>query len=235
MKEGKDMPRDMPRSPTAVGAVFAAALVLGLAAVLAVAALPFLHLPFGPGREVVTAAAAPVAAAGAGLGLIALLLGGILLVLVGSAVLLLLLLICCMCKGCGGGLNIPLPGLPDLRKLAGILHGIAGALRASASAIDTANSTIDPAREKLSTITNFTVSKPTLESKGTVNIGIWSGEVWVITGWEDWSPFDNDATQKIRAFADDVTGKTAMDNASSQLRGQAALLDQQANTLEGQT
>lgn len=159
--------------------------------------------------------------------LIPFLLGAILLVLVGVFVLLMVVGFCmCGCKGVG----IPLPGLPDVKKLATILRGIATALKDGAAKIDTANTIVNDARGKLPTVTSFKVTKPKLKKIPLPG----GGEGWVPDGTEEVSPFDDDVIQKLTTFANDATGKSALDAASGMLRDKAAILEEQANTLDSQ-
>ena len=166
-----------------------------------------------------------------GAGLIPLLLGAITLLLVGVFVLLLLLVMCSCCRKA----SLPFPVPPDLSKLAGILRDVSAKMKTTAGAIDTANAIVDPAREKLTSVTSFKISKPKFKSIGHIEVLGFSGEAWVPDGNEEWSPFDDEAARKLKAFADDATGKTALAGASTTLRDQAVILEQQASALEGQS
>jgi hypothetical protein len=152
---------------------------------------------------------------------------------------LLLVLVLCMCLGkSGGGISIPIPDIPTppgLSKIASILRVIAASLRDIAAGIDTANGVVNQAREKLESVTDFKVKKPILESKGSIRIGPWDGEVYAIVGFEDVSPFDDETKEKLNTFANDVTGKAVLDGASSKLYEKADTLDQQANNLDSQS
>lgn len=221
----------MKRSSCGVGFAFAAS-VLGLALLLAAAMLILLRYfsrwatpRDGPTLPAVSPFADEI-------GLTPLLLGTILLVLVAVFVLLLLLALC-VCK-CGVR-GVPLPRLPALPDIAKILRDIALALRGGATNIDTANGIVNQARAKLTTdAINFKVWVPKFESKGTVTIGLWTGEVFVPAGGDWESPFDDEARNALKTFVNDVTGKTALDGASALLREKADLLETQANALESQ-
>lgn len=168
-----------------------------------------------------------------GVTVVPLLIGIVVLVLVGIFFLLLVLVMCtCCCKG--GGPGLPLPPLPDLSKLAAILRGIATALRDGATKIDTANTIVDNARGKLQTVTSFKVRVPKFRESG-INVNypsVYEGPLMVPDGWWEKSPFDDDTTTKLTAFANDVSGKSALDAASGMLRDKADALEGQANALD---
>lgn len=221
----------MKRSPCGVGCAFAAS-VLGLALLLAAAMLLLLRYSSRwatPHDGPAPPAFQPFAD---GIGLTPLLLGAILLVLFGVFALLLPLAFC-VCK-CGAK-GLPLPGFPDLHGIAKILRDIAFALRDGADKIDTANGIVDQARGKLTVESiDFKVWVPRFESKGTITIGPWTGEVFVPAGGDWRSPFNDEAKNALKTFVNDATGKAALDGSSALLREKATLLETQANALENQ-
>jgi hypothetical protein len=210
----------------------AAAVVLGFVVLFAAVVLLLQSIGHWP-RPDIRSTTPALPSFGDGSMLSPLLLGAILLVLVGIFVLL-MVLVFCVC-GCKGGSGIPLPGLPDLGKLATILRGIATALRDGATKIDTANTIVDDARGKLQTVTSFKVRVPKFKSVPNTHVEvplIYSGPVIVPDGDEEKSLFDDDTTTKLTAFANDVSGKSALDAASGMLRDKADALEGQANALD---
>lgn len=217
------------RHPARAGLFFAAALVLIVATVLAAAILfrPSFRVWPAPDAGVAPMTFAPFS----GAGLISLLLVGALMLLFGMFALLLVLVLCsCGCKGHGGP-SLPLPPLPDGRRLADVLRAVAAALRAMATQLEHTNGTIDQVREKLSEINELTVPVPKFRSIGQITILGFQGEAWVPDGTEQRPLFENRLKAQIERIEDDAPGKDALVNAAYKLREHAAVLEQIASSI----
>jgi hypothetical protein len=225
---------DRPHGNMRVMPAIAGAAVMGFVVLVAFGILFAQRLQYGLRPEAPVQQLPILPAFSEGVTLVPLLIGIVALVLVGIFFLLLILVMCtCCCKG--GGPGLPLPPLPDLRKLAAILREIARALRNGADAIADANTVVNDARSKLASASGFTVRVPKFRSIGHVTVGPFSGEAFAPDGFEDRSPFDDDAKRKLNSFTDDVTGKAALDGAAGLLRNKATVLDQQADVIDPQS
>lgn len=217
------------RHPAGTGLLFGAALVLIVATLLAAAVLFRPSFREWPGAD---AGIAPVALGPfGGVGLVPLLLVGVLMLMFGMFVLLLVLVVCsCGCKGHGAP-GLPLPPLPDGRRLADVLRAVAAALRAMATQLDHTDGTIDQVRDKLSELNDLTVPVPKYRSLGPITIVGFQGEAWVPDGTVQRPLFDDRLKAQIDRLADDAPGREALSTASSRLREHAAELEQIASSI----